>query len=233
MRKKVTVIILAAGKGSRMNSELPKQYIPLYGKPMLFYSLQAFSLSEVDEIILVTGKEEIEYCKTRIVEEYGFSKVTKIVAGGEERYHSVYKGLLEAKGADYVLIHDGARPLITKDLIRMAIKEVKKTGACVVGMPVKDTIQLVTEEKVIESTPVRKNTWLAQTPQCFEYLLALNSYEEAIRQEDKTITDDAMVVMKYGNRAVSMIEGSYENIKVTTSEDILLAKLFLKKRGPL
>ena len=233
MRKKVIAIILAAGKGSRMNSELPKQYIPLYGKPMLFYSLQAFSLSEVDEIILVTGKEEIEYCKTRIVEEYGFSKVTKIVAGGEERYHSVYKGLLEAKGADYVLIHDGARPLVTKDLIHMAIKEVKKTGACVVGMPVKDTIQLVTEEKVIESTPVRKNTWLAQTPQCFEYLLALNSYEEAIRQEDNTITDDAMVVMKYGNRAVSMIEGSYENIKVTTSEDILLAKLFLKKRGPL
>ena len=233
MRKKVIAIILAAGQGSRMNSELPKQYIPLYGKPMLFYSLQAFSLSEVDEIILVTGKEEIEYCKTRIVEEYGFSKVTKIVAGGEERYHSVYKGLLEAKGADYVLIHDGARPLVTKDLIHMAIKEVKKTGACVVGMPVKDTIQLVTEEKVIESTPVRKNTWLAQTPQCFEYLLALNSYEEAIRQEDNTITDDAMVVMKYGNRAVSMIEGSYENIKVTTSEDILLAKLFLKKRGPL
>lgn len=233
MTKKVTAIILAAGKGSRMNSELPKQYIPLYGKPMLFYSLQAFSLSEVEEIILVTGKEEIEYCRTKIVEKYGFSKVTKIVAGGEERYHSVYKGLLEAKETDYVLIHDGARPLITKDLIHMAIKEVKQTGACVVGMPVKDTIQLVTEEKVIKSTPVRKNTWLAQTPQCFEYLLALNSYEEAIRQEDNTITDDAMVVMKYGNRAVSMIEGSYENIKVTTSEDILLAKLFLKKRGPL
>ncbi len=231
MNKKVTAIVLAAGKGSRMQSEMPKQYLPLLGKPILFYSLQAFEQSIVDEIILVTGKEEQEYCKKEIVEKYGFQKVVHIVEGGAERYHSVYQGLLVVKDADYVLIHDGARPLITIDIIYNAIQEVKKTGACVVGMPVKDTIQIVTEEQMIKSTPIRKNTWLAQTPQCFEYSLVYSSYQQAIEQKDTNITDDAMVVMRYSDREVSMIEGSYENMKVTTPEDILLAELFLGKRG--
>ena len=228
--EKVTAIILAAGKGSRMQSEMPKQYLPLLGKPILFYSLQAFEQSVVDEIILVTGKEEQEYCKKEIIEKYGFQKVVHIVEGGAERYHSVYQGLLVAKGAEYVLIHDGARPLITTEIIHMAIQKVKQKGACVVGMPVKDTIQLVTPEQIIESTPIRKRTWIAQTPQCFEYSLALFSYDKAIKQKDNSITDDAMVVMRYGNREVSMIEGSYENIKVTTPEDILLAELFLNRQ---
>ena len=229
MSEKVVAIILAAGKGTRMQSEMPKQYIPLLGKPVLFYSLQAFEESIVDEIVLVTGKEEQEYCKKEIVEKYGFQKVVHIVEGGAERYHSVYQGLLIAKGADYVLIHDGARPLITVDIIHRAIQKVKKNGACVVGMPVKDTIQLVTQEQIIEATPIRNRTWLAQTPQCFEYSLAFSAYCKAIEQKDSTITDDAMVIMRYGNRKVSMIEGSYENMKVTTPEDILLAELFLTK----
>lgn len=230
LNKKVTAIVLAAGKGSRMQSEMPKQYLPLLGKPILFYSLQAFEQSIVDEIVLVTGKEEQEYCRKEIIEKYGFQKVIHIVEGGAERYHSVYQGLLAVKDADYVLIHDGARPLITIDIICNAIQEVKKTGACVVGMPVKDTIQIVTEEQIISSTPVRKNTWLAQTPQCFEYALVCSAYCKAIEQKDNSITDDAMVVMRYGNQEVSMIEGSYENMKVTTPEDILLAELFLRNR---
>ena len=228
--EKITAIILAAGKGSRMQSEMPKQYLPLFGKPILFYSLQAFEQSIVDEIILVVGKQEQEYCKKEIVEKYGFQKVVHIVEGGAERYHSVYQGLLVAKKAKYVLIHDGARPLITMEMIHMAIKEVRQKGACVVGMPVKDTIQLVTTEKVIESTPIRNRTWIAQTPQCFEHSIALSAYEKAIEQQDGSITDDAMVVMRYGKQEVSMIEGSYENIKVTTPEDILLAELFLNQR---
>ena len=230
MNEKVVAIILAAGKGTRMQSEMPKQYIPLLGKPILFYSLQVFEESIVDEIVLVTGKEEQEYCKREIIEKYGFQKVVHIVEGGAERYHSVYQGLLVAKGTDYVLIHDGARPLITTDIIYNAVQEVKKKKACVVGMPVKDTIQLVTKDQIIQSTPVRKNTWLAQTPQCFEYSLAVSSYCKAIEQKDSDITDDAMVIMRYSNTEVSMIEGSYENMKVTTPEDILLAELFLSKR---
>ena len=227
MSEKVVAIVLAAGKGTRMQSEMPKQYIPLLGKPILFYSLKAFEESSVDNVILVTGKEEQEYCKKEIVERYGFQKVIHIVEGGAERYNSVYQGLLMAKGADYVLIHDGARPLITVDIIDRAIQAVKTNGACVVGMPVKDTIQLVNQNQIIESTPVRNRTWLAQTPQCFEYSLAFSSYCKAIEQKDSTITDDAMVIMRYSNKEVSMIEGSYKNMKVTTPEDILLAELFL------
>ena len=156
MNKKITAIVLAAGKGSRMQSKVPKQYLPILEKPVLFYSLQAFEKSIVDEIVLVTGKEEQEYCRKEIIEKYGFQKVVHIVEGGEERYHSVYQGLLVAKDADYVLIHDGARPLITIDIIHNAFQEVKKTGACVVGMPVKDTIQIVTEEQVINVESIRQ-----------------------------------------------------------------------------
>jgi len=228
--RKVTAIVLAAGKGSRMNSDIPKQYLTLLGKPVLFYSLQAFEKSNVDEIILVTGSGEQEYCKKEIVEKYQLTKVVHIVEGGAERYHSVHHGLLAAKGAAYVLIHDGARPLISTKVINKAIDAVKENGACVVGMPVKDTIQLVDENKTICSTPERQHTWIAQTPQCFAYKLALSSYNMAIECKDSKITDDAMVVKRYGNADVAMIEGSYENIKVTTPEDILVAECFLKMR---
>ena len=230
MKAKVTAIVLAAGKGSRMNSDIPKQYLTLLGKPVLFYSLNAFEESDVDEIILVTGSGEQEYCKKEIVEKYQFNKVTHIVEGGAERYHSVHNGLLSAKDVEYVLIHDGARPLISVEVINKAIENVKKTDACVVGMPVKDTIQIVDNDGAIESTPDRRRTWIAQTPQCFSFELALSSYNKAIESRDASITDDAMVVRKYGNASVMMLEGGYENIKVTTPEDIPMAECFLKMR---
>ena len=227
MQKKVTAIVLAAGKGSRMNSDTPKQYLTLLGKPVLFYSLQAFESSNVDNIILVTGSGEQEYCKKEIIEKYKLKKVTHIVEGGAERYHSVWHGLMAAKDAEYVLIHDGARPLISSQIINKAILAVKETGACVVGMPVKDTIQIADENKAIMSTPDRSRTWIAQTPQCFAFELAMSSYNNAIASNDTKITDDAMVIRKYGNSSVTMIEGSYENIKVTTPEDIAVAECFL------
>ncbi len=230
MADKVTAIVLAAGKGSRMNSDIPKQYLTLLGKPVLFYSLQAFEESNVDEIVLVTGSGEQGYCKKEIVDKYHIKKVMHIVEGGAERYLSVHCGLLAATGADYVLIHDGARPLVSTTVINEAILSVKETGACVVGMPVKDTIQLVDEKKDIVSTPIRKQTWLAQTPQCFSYELAMSSYNKVIEAKDADITDDAMVVQRYGNVKVRMLEGSYENIKVTTPEDIPVAECFLKMR---
>ena len=232
MDYKVTAIVLAAGKGSRMNSDIPKQYLTLLGKPVLFYSLQAFEKSNVDNIILVTGSGEREYCKKEIIEKYQIKKVTHIVEGGAERYHSVYNGLLAAKGTSYVLIHDGARPLISVDIINNVVKKVSLTNACVVGMPVKDTIQLTDEKNRIASTPVRSRTWMAQTPQCFSYDLAFSSYSKAIESRDNSITDDAMVVQRYGMAEVVMVEGSYENIKVTTPEDIAVAECFLKMRNP-
>lgn len=230
MALKVTAIVLAAGKGSRMNSDIPKQYLTLLGKPVLFYSLQAFEESNVDEIILVTGSNEQEYCKKEIIEKFHLKKVTHIVEGGQERYHSVYCGLLAAKEAEYVLIHDGARPLVSPTIINKAIRKVEETGACVVGMPVKDTIQLINNNGEITSTPDRRYTWLAQTPQCFRYELALSSYDKAIANSDNSITDDAMVVRRYGNATVFMLEGSYENMKVTTPEDIAIAEKLLKMR---
>lgn len=230
MAGKVTAIVLAAGKGSRMNSDIPKQYLTLLGKPVLFYSLQAFEESAVDEIILVTGSGEQEYCKKEIVEKYQIKKVTQIVEGGAERYISVHHGLQAAEGAAYALIHDGARPLVSSFVINEAIRCVKETGACVAGMPVKDTIQMVDENGMICATPDRRRTWIAQTPQCFAYELALSSYNEAIKKGDNSVTDDAMVVQRYGNAKISMVEGGYENIKVTTPEDIAVAECFLKTK---
>ena len=230
MKAKVTAIVLAAGKGSRMNSDVPKQYLTLLGKPVLFYSLQAFDESKVDNIILVTGSKEQEYCKKEIIEKYQIKKVTHIVEGGAERYHSVYHGLLAASGASHVLIHDGARPLISASVIDKAIMEVTEKGACVVGMPVKDTIQLVDEEGRIASTPARNRTWMAQTPQCFSYELVSSAYSKAIESKDRSITDDAMVVRRYAGAEIVMLEGGYENMKVTTPEDIAVAECFLKRR---
>lgn len=226
---KTTAIVLAAGKGSRMNSSTPKQYLTLLGKPVLFYSLQAFEKSNVDEIILVIGSGEREYCKKEIIEKYQFNKVMHIVEGGRERYHSVYQGLLAITDSDYVLIHDGARPLISVEVINCAIEKVKLHQACVAGMPVKDTIQCVDINGKICMTPDRSRTWIAQTPQCFSYELALSSYNKAIEEEDTSVTDDAMVVQRYGDVHSVMFEGGYENIKVTTPEDILMAECFLKK----
>lgn len=225
---KVTAIVLAAGRGSRMNSDVPKQYLSILGRPILFYSLQAFEESDVDEIILVTGSGEQDYCKKEIVEKYHFKKVAYITEGGAERHHSVYFGLQAVSGAEYVLIHDGARPMITSEKINEAIETVKETGACVVGVPVKDTIQLVNEKGYIISTPVRRHTWVAQTPQCFTYELALASYKKAMESGDSDITDDAMVIQRYGGAKVLMLQGDYENIKVTTPEDISVVEGFLK-----
>lgn len=229
MRAKVTAIVLAAGKGSRMQSTTPKQYLPLAGKPVLFYSLCAFAGSEVDSIVVVTGEGEKDFCQSEIIERYGIPKIECITTGGAERYDSVYQGLLAAKGADYVLIHDGARPLISVATINAAIKEVKKRDACVVGMPVKDTIQLAAEDASIASTPPRSMTWMAQTPQCFSYALVTSSYEKARKAKDASLTDDAMVVRKYSNASVYLMQGSYRNIKVTTPEDIAIAEVFLKQ----
>lgn len=230
MKPRVTAIVLAAGKGSRMQNTTPKQYLPLMGKPVLFYSLQAFAESEADAIVVVVGEGEEEFCRTQIIERYGIGKIECIVAGGAERYDSVYQGLLAAKGADYVLIHDGARPLVSVATINKAIKEVKELDACVVGMPVKDTIQLAAEDASIVETPLRSKVWMAQTPQCFSYSLVKSSYKKAQEANDTSITDDAMVVRKYSNALVHLIEGSYHNIKVTTPEDIAIAETLLMWR---
>ena len=227
---KYTAIVLSAGKGSRMKSDIPKQYLMLQGKPVLYYALKAFEESAVDEIILVTGEGDEDYCRREIIEKYGIRKVKAVVSGGKERYHSVYNGLCAAGEPDYVLIHDGARPLVTVEIIERAMESVTHTQASVVGMHVKDTIKITDDGDMVSATPERKNVWMVQTPQAFSFSLVKNAYEQMLEHEDTTITDDAMVVEKIAHHKVQMIEGSYSNIKITTPEDMKIAEILLSEK---
>lgn len=230
MSKKHTAIVLAAGKGSRMQSAVPKQYLELCGKPVLYYSLAAFEESFIDEIILVAGKDDISYCKEQIVERYGFQKVTKIIAGGAERYLSVYQGLLAAEEADYVYIHDGARPFVDAAILSDAKACVEQYQACVAGMPVKDTIKIVDAEDFAKETPERKYVWQIQTPQVFSYALVREAYDMLMEDQDAySVTDDAMVVETMLNYPVKLFQASYKNIKITTPEDLQIAELFVQR----
>ena len=175
--------VLAAGKGSRMKSDIQKQYLLIKDRPVLYYSLKAFEDSFIDEIVLVTGAEEISYCRDEIVKKYAFTKVTKIVAGGKERYHSVYAGLQAIEDCDYVFIHDGARPFVTEQILTRAYETVKKEHACVVGMPVKDTIKLADESGYAADTPRRDLLWIVQTPQVFSFSLIKEAYTVFLKQD--------------------------------------------------
>lgn len=227
-KQKYTAIILAAGSGKRMNSKVHKQYLIIQDRPVLYYSLKAFEDSAVDEIVLVVGKGEEKFCRKEIVDKYGISKVKAIVEGGKERYHSVFEGLKQTSDADYVLIHDGARPFVNQDIIRRCMQKVQKYQACVVGMPVKDTIKIADEEGYAKQTPDRKNVWMIQTPQTFSYALIYEAYEEMLKTEDTAITDDAMVLERIKGKKSKLIEGSYRNIKITTPEDLLIANVYLQ-----
>lgn len=229
---KITAIVLAAGSGSRMKSKTKKQFMEIKGKLVIWYSLFEFEKSRVDEIILVTGKEDIDYCKKEIVEKYNLKKIKNVVAGGSERYESVYNGLKEATG-NIVLIHDGARPLINNEIIERSIEGTIKSDACVVGVPVKDTIKRANKEGYIIDTPNRSELWITQTPQSFKTDLVKMAYKKMKEELEKgnttlNITDDAMVVEEFTTNQVRFVQGDYKNIKVTTPEDIDIAELFIE-----
>lgn len=227
---KSAAIVLAAGQGKRMQSHVQKQFLLLNGRPLITYALEAFENSPVDQIILVAGPDEIRYCQEEIAEKYGFSKVTKVIAGGRERYHSVYEGLKAAEGAEYVLIHDGARPLLDQEMISRSLEGAKEYGACVVGMPVKDTIKTSGTDGFVESTPDRSALWQVQTPQAFYYPWILEAYKKLFSREEyqQGVTDDGMVLESMTAHKVKLIEGSYFNIKVTTPEDMAVAEALLE-----
>lgn len=231
---RTVAIMLAAGKGKRMKSDVAKQYLLIHDKPVIYYALKVFEDSCVDEVVLVTSQEEIEYCRREIVEAYGFTKVKKVVAGGKERYHSVYQGICASEECDYILVHDGARPFITTDMINRLVEAVAKEKAVVVGMPSKDTVKIADAEGYVKETPNRKDVWMIQTPQTFSYQLIKEAYEQLIANEQNVIeqgiqiTDDAMVVEQFKGVKVKLMEGSYQNIKITTPEDLLIAEIFLR-----
>ena len=224
-QKMCTAIVLAAGQGKRMHSKVQKQFLEIGQKPIVYYSLHCFQESpRIQEIILVTSKEMIPYCEKEIVEKYGFGKVTRIVEGGKERYDSVYAGLKACKDTDFVFIHDGARPFVTVEMVERGYQAVVKTGACVLGMPSKDTVKLADEEGYIKETPDRKIVWNVQTPQIFSYKLICTAYESIQQKDMSNVTDDAMVVEQETGTRILLVEGSYQNIKITTPEDLAVAE---------
>lgn len=232
---KHVAIVLSAGRGTRMNTAVSKQYLLIQGKPVIYYSLQTFQKCPfIDEIVLVTGKTEMDYCRKEIVEKYHLDKVTKITAGGAQRYHSVYCGLQAISDCDYVYIHDGARPFVDKEILERAQKAVGTYGACVVGMPVKDTIKISDDSGFAESTPDRSKVWQIQTPQVFGFSLVKECYEKLMAELEEgkeiAVTDDAMVVECESDVKVRLVEGSYTNMKITTPEDLLLAEVFASKK---
>ena len=229
VKDKITAIVLAAGKGNRMQSDIPKQFMELCGKPVIYYSLMAFENSPVTDIVLVTGEEYIEYCKNEIVKKYQLDKVKAVVCGGTERYWSVKKGLEAAKGTDYVMIHDAARPCITQEMIERSIEKVKQVKACTVGVQAKDTIKIVDEEGYGIDTPPREKLWQIQTPQSFFYPMICEAYQKMEQSEVKNITDDTMIIERYLGRKTQVIQGDYANMKITTPEDLSMIENFFKK----
>lgn len=225
--KKITAIVLAGGKGNRMNSKVRKQYLKLQDKPILFYALDAFEKSCVDEIILVVPQGEEEYCKKTIVDFYGLKKVRGIIPGGKERYDSVYQGLKAIKKTDIVMIHDGARPFLSSQLIDKAAQKTIECKACVVGVKAKDTIKIVNEKNCVIDTPDRNKLWQVQTPQSFSFHEICKAYEYVLNHQVKNITDDAMVWETCCQEPVVMLEGSYNNIKITTKEDMIFGEAIL------
>ncbi|MBQ1311262.1 MAG: 2-C-methyl-D-erythritol 4-phosphate cytidylyltransferase [Blautia sp.] len=225
-----TAIVLAAGRGKRMQSGTPKQFMLLRGKPLLYYSLRVFEDSPlVDHVILVTEEENIAFCRSEIVERYGFHKVERITAGGKERYDSVYQGLIACEGTDYVLIHDSARPFIDGLMLERGLSAAVKYKACVLAMPSKDTVKIAGEDGFVKETPDRSRVWIIQTPQIFSYDLVRNAYDQLRAVGMEGVTDDAMVVEKAAGRKVYLVEGDYKNIKITTPEDLETAEYRLAK----
>ena len=224
----VIVLVPAAGAGSRMGAAVNKQYLTLADRPILAHTLNLFdNHPAVDSIHLVSPATEIAYCRCEVVERYAFAKVRSIIAGGAERQDSVRNGLLQCGAAadDIVLIHDGARPFFPPDLIPSVVATALRVGACLVGVPVKDTIKGV-EDSLVLGTPDRHRLWQAQTPQAFRFELIRTAHERAVRDGFRG-TDDASLIEHFGH-PVAMLEGCYRNIKITTPEDLILAEAFLK-----
>ncbi len=251
---KVYGIILAGGSGKRVGTEIPKQYIEVNGKPLLYYTLKAFEDSNVDVVSIVADEAHLQFVVSEIVDKYGLKKVIRVCQGGEERFNSVHHGLDDlrtvAKEDDVVLIHDGARPFIKPEEINEMIRAVEENGAAIAAMPVKDTIKISDEQDFVAATTVRAQTWQIQTPQGFRYGLIKTAYDKAVGMQwkvpiaassegdessaidvgryvgaGKLFTDDSMVIEAINpEQKIKLVKTSYENSKITTPDDLELAK---------
>jgi len=229
---KTVAIIPAAGTGIRMENDRAKQFLDLEGRPLLAVTLEKFQVcSAIDTIILVAPKKDVKYCQDEIVERYHLTKVEKVLAGGERRQDSVRLGI-EASGGHYglVLIHDGVRPLITHDLIECVVEAAQEHRAVITGLPAKETVKEIDENALVMKTYDRQKVWLVQTPQVFRYEDILMAHRRAVEEGWEEVTDDALLVEKVGI-PVKVVEGSEDNIKVTTPQDLELVKFLLDRKN--
>jgi len=222
----VAAIIPAAGSGRRMGE--PKQWLPLAGRPLLAWTLAAFeACPEVTQVVLVVPQSDIERARREIVEAYGLGKVGRIVAGGLERQDSVMNGFAALEGQpEIVMVHDGARPLVSPAVLARAIEATARHGATLVAVPARDTLKQVNGAGEVLATLPREGVWQAQTPQSFRYEWLAAAFELA-RRENVLATDEAGLVERCGQR-VHIVLGERRNFKVTTPEDLELAERLLK-----
>lgn len=216
-------LIVAGGKGKRMGAKVSKQFIEIEEKPVLYYTLLRFEkCKNINSIVLVLPKDEIEFSRKNIIEKYGFKKVKRIVSGGKERQDSVYNGLIAIEHCNVVLIHDGARPFVEDRIIEEGIDWAEKYGAAACGVSPKDTIKVIDSCGFSSNTLNREELFCVQTPQCFKYETILKAHEY-IKDNCLNVTDDTRAVELIGYK-VFLYEGSYKNIKITTPEDLVFAK---------
>lgn len=224
----VSLVVVAAGKGTRMNMNVNKQYIEVCGIPILARTLKTFDDANcIDEIILVVHCDDILYCREKIIDTNNYKKIKCVVTGGETRQDSVFNGLKEvAQDSDVVLIHDGARPFIDEESIVRCIEAAKQFGAATVAVPVKDTIKSADSEGFVNSTLDRSTLWSIQTPQAFRYNIIMESHEQALK-DGYIGTDDTVLAERLGYRT-KLVMGTYNNIKITTKEDLIFAESIVK-----
>jgi 2-C-methyl-D-erythritol 4-phosphate cytidylyltransferase len=221
---KVGAIIVAAGSSRRMGG-MDKIFARINGEPLLAKTVSVFhNCRSVDEIVVVLSKKNIEQGR-ELIKERNWSKVVAICPGGLRRQDSVKEGLRRLTDCEWIVIHDGARPCIGTDIIERGLVTAKDYGAAIAGVPVKDTIKIVSRRGIVQQTPTRECMWAAQTPQIFRYELLAEAYS----QIDEEVTDDAMLVEKLGHK-VEVYLGSYHNIKVTTPEDLAVVEVFLQSK---
>lgn len=226
---KVSVVITAAGKGTRMKSDINKQYMEIGGIPVLARTVSIFQQCKaIDDIVLVVNEEDIDYCRAKIVERYNLSKVSELIGGGAERQKSVYRGLcVVGKNSELVLIHDGARPFVSDKNIIDCIAAARVYRACGVGVRLKDTVKICDDNGFVASTPERSSLWSIQTPQGFAFDTIMTAHEKAIA-DNYAGTDDMVLVERIGI-PVKIVEGDYQNIKITTPEDLVVGKAIAAK----
>lgn len=225
----ITAIIPAAGSGKRMNAgKVSKVYLKLLEKAVLQWTVEAFEKNEyVDRIIVAVRPEDVEYCRSEIIPKERYPKVEKILPGGKERYDTVLEALKSVPGEDLVLIHDGARPLVHQETIDQCVRTAAQKGCCIAAVPVKDTIKTA-EEGAVTSTPRRDTLYAVHTPQAFVCREILSDMEKGLAQGFQG-TDEASFAEKQGKK-VFIVEDKYDNIKITTSEDLIIAEALLKNR---